>query len=98
MVRGLKYVGVFICAAVVILMTAWGALAVWYSNLSEGYVRAALAGLFVLATLLAFGFLPGRLRTLAGFLVVFAGIVAWWLSIPASNDRIWQPDVAVLPY
>jgi hypothetical protein len=79
-------------------MTAWGALAIWYSNLSESYLRAGLAGLLVLATLLAFALLPGRRRTLAGFLVVFAGIVVWWLSIPALNDRIWQPDVAVLPY
>ena len=94
----LKFAGVFICAAAVILMTAWGALAIWYSNLAEGYVRAGLSGLFVLATLLAFALLPGRLRTLAGFLVVFAGIVAWWLAIPASNDRNWQRDVAVLPY
>ena len=98
MVSVLKYAGVFICAAAVILMTAWGALAIWYSHLSESYVRAGLAGLFGLVTLLAFAFLPGRLRTLAGFLVVFAGIVAWWLTIPASNHRNWQPDVAVLPY
>jgi hypothetical protein len=98
MVRVLKYTGALICAAAVILMTAWGALAIWYSNLAESYERAGLAGLFVLATLLAFVFLSGQLRTLAGFLVVFAGIVAWWLTIPASNDRKWQPDVAVLPY
>jgi len=94
----LKYAGVFICTAAVILMTAWGALAIWYSDLPGDYVRGGLAGLFVLATLLAFVFLPGRLRTLAGFLVVFAGIVVWWLIIPASNERNWQRDVAVLPY
>jgi len=98
MVRVLKCAEVFICVTAVLLMTVWGALAIWYSNLSEGYVRAGLAGLFVLATLLAFVFLSRRRRTLAGFLVVFAGILAWWLSIPASNDRNWQPDVAVLPY
>jgi hypothetical protein len=98
MASALKYAGVFICVVVVILMTAWGALAIWYSDLPGDYVRGGLAGLFVLATLLAFVFLPGRLRTLAGFLVVFAGIVAWWLTIPASNDRNWQRDVAVLPY
>ncbi|MFZ0134299.1 MAG: DUF4105 domain-containing protein [Desulfobacterales bacterium] len=98
MVSILKYAGGFICAAVVIFMTAWGALAIWYSNLSENYVRAGLAGLFVLATLLAFVFLRRRRRTLAVFLVVFAGIVAWWLTIPASNHRAWQADVALLPY
>jgi hypothetical protein len=96
--RIFKYAGGFICAAAVILMTAWESLAIWYSDLAGVYVRAGLAGLLVLATLLAFVFFPGRLRTLAGFLVVFGGIVAWWLSIPASNDRAWQPDVAVLPY
>jgi len=69
-----------------------------YSNLPESYMRAGLAGLFVLAPVLAFVSVPRRLRTMAGFLVVFAGIVAWWLSIPASNERTWQPDVAVLPY
>jgi hypothetical protein len=40
--------------------------------LRGGYVRASLAGLFVLSTLLAFVFLSRRLRTLAGFLVVFS--------------------------
>ena len=42
MVRVLKYAGAFICAAVVIFMTVWGALAIWYSNLSESYVRTSL--------------------------------------------------------
>jgi hypothetical protein len=94
----LKYIGVCIWAAAVILMTAWGALAIWYANVAASYVRAGLAGLFALATLLAFVIFPRRRRTLAVFVAVFAGIVAWWLTIPASNDRNWQPDVAVLPY
>jgi hypothetical protein len=28
---------------------------------------------------------------------LFALVVAWWLTIPPSNNRDWQPDVAVLP-
>src|SRR6185295_1115204 len=32
--------------------------------------------------------------TAGAFLVV----LAWWLSLKPSNDRDWQPDVAVLPY
>jgi hypothetical protein len=28
----------------------------------------------------------------------FALRVFWWMTIPASNDRSWQPDVAVLPH
>jgi len=94
----LKYAGVFICAVVVILMTAWGALAVFYSNLPGESLRAAVAAVFVLVTCAGFIFLKSRWRALAGFLVLFAVLVSWWLTIPASNDRKWQPDVAVLPY
>lgn len=94
----LKYAGVFICAVVVILMTAWGALAVFYSNLPGESLRAAVAAVFVLVTCAGFIFLKSRWRALAGFLVLFAVLVSWWLTIPASNDRKWQRDVAVLPY
>lgn len=94
----LKYAGVFICAVVVILMTAWGALAIFYSNLPGESLRAAVAAVFVLVTCAGFIFLKSRWRALAGFLVLFAVLVCWWLTIPASNDRKWQRDVAVLPY
>jgi len=30
--------------------------------------------------------------------VVFAVLVTWWLGIPASNERDWQPEVAVTPW
>jgi hypothetical protein len=32
------------------------------------------------------------------FLGACAGIVVWFLWIPPSNNRDWQPDVAILPY
>jgi len=83
---------------VVILMSGWGALAVYYSDTFADWLRKALAAGFLLATSLAFIFLPNRKRTLIGFLLVFAVIAAWWMNIPASNRRQWQPDVAVLPY
>jgi hypothetical protein len=36
-------------------------------------------------------------RALQGYGIVLAAVVAWWSAIPPSNDRNWQPDVAVLP-
>jgi hypothetical protein len=33
-----------------------------------------------------------------GFLAAFAVVLAWWLFMPPSNTRNWQPDVAVLPW
>jgi hypothetical protein len=87
-----------ICVPAVILMTAWAALAIYYSDLSGEPLRLSLAIGFAAATAVAFLLLPDRRKTLVGFLAGFVAIVAWWLSIPASNRRHWQPDVAVLPY
>jgi hypothetical protein len=83
---------------VVAVMTAWAAGAIYYSDLPGGQLRAGLAIGFVVLTVLAFLFLPRRRRTLVGFIVVFALLVAWWLRIPASNQRDWQPDVSVTPW
>jgi len=93
-----RYAGRFLAIVALIIMTGWAVLAIYYSNLPGDYLRAGLAGLFALATLLAFILLPRRFRTLVGFLLGFALIVIWWMTIPASNNRNWQPDVAVLPY
>ena len=96
--RFLRYIGWCLVGVGVAVMTAWAALAVFYSNLPDELLRVGLATGLVLATLLAFAFLPNRRRTLIGYLIGFALLVLWWMAIPASNDRAWQPDVAVLPY
>lgn len=79
-------------------MTVWGAGALYYSTLVPEKWRVIAAGGYAALTVLAFVFLPRRGRTLAGFLIVFAVLVALFLNIPASNDRDWQPEVAVTPY
>src|ERR1051325_7581081 len=58
----------------------------------------ALSGAFVLGTTIGLLFVRPHRLALAGFLLIFIGIVVWWRAIPPSNDRDWQPDVAVLPY
>jgi hypothetical protein len=45
----------------------------------------------------AFLGLAHRRRTLLGFVLVWGALVGWWSTITPSNDRDWQPDVAVLP-
>jgi len=47
---------------------------------------------------LAFLLLPRRPRILVGFFVTFAALVGLYFQIPASNDRNWEPEVAVTPY
>jgi hypothetical protein len=79
-------------------MTAWGAGAIYYSPLPGESLRTVLSALFAIATGLAFLLLRNRRRTLVGFLIVFAVLVTLFFQIPASNDRDWQPEVAVTPY
>jgi hypothetical protein len=98
MKRLAKVIGLLLLALVVVLMTAWGVCAIYWAEPPTGLLQTVVAAAFGLGTLLAFLVLPNRRRTLAGFLIVFAGVVAWWMSIPASNDRPWQRDVATLPY
>jgi hypothetical protein len=96
--KTLKFTLVFIVAIVVSGMTAWSSLAIYYSNLFNESVRAGIAIGIAVCTGGAFLFLKRRFWTLIGFLVVFCLIVVWWLNIKPSNDRNWQPDVAVIPY
>lgn len=94
--RIMRYIGIAVLSVIVAIMTAWAAAAIFYSNL-PGYLRTGLAGLFVVVTLVAFLFLPRR-RTLGWFAVAFVAIVVWWMMIPASNTRQWEPEVAREPY
>ncbi|MGW8185791.1 MAG: Lnb N-terminal periplasmic domain-containing protein [Desulfobacterales bacterium] len=96
--RVLKLITILICIPAVILSSGWAALAIYYSDISGESLRTALAIGFSLAVILAFFLMPNRKGTLLGFLVVFAVIVTWWTTIPASNDRHWQREVTVLPF
>ncbi len=98
MTRAIRWTLIGAGAAFVALSAAWAAMAILYSNLPGGHLRAGLAALWIAAVILVFGVLPGRRRTFLAYLVVFSVIAGWWATIPASNDRDWQPDVAVLPH
>jgi hypothetical protein len=94
----LRAAGIAGLALVIAGLTAWAALAIYYSDLGREPVRIGLAAAFALGTLGAFLFLPNRRRTLLGFGAAFAIILLWWPSIEPSNERDWQPEVAVLPH
>ena len=94
----LRALGIACLGLAVAGATVWGALALYFSELADEPVRIGLAAAFALGTLLAFGLLRNRRRTLLGFLVAFAILLLWWTSIAPSNERDWQTEVAVLPY
>lgn len=82
------------------LMGGLGTLAICYSPLPNA-LGAIAGGLFALAALVLIGagLRKGKRRAWGVFVALFALVFsAWWLLIPPSNNRNWQPDVAVLPW
>ncbi|HXC99648.1 MAG TPA: DUF4105 domain-containing protein [Verrucomicrobiae bacterium] len=79
-------------------MAAWSTAAIYYSNLPGASLRLLAAGAFAIGVIALFVRLRPMWLARCIFLGAFAGIVAWFWWMPPSNNRDWQPDVAVLPY
>jgi Domain of unknown function (DUF4105) len=83
----------FLCQAALI---AWATLAIYYSNLPSAALRAGLAGAFAAFAVWAL-WLSRQRRMSVIAIVLFLGVVAWWITIRPSHDRPWRPEVAVMP-
>jgi hypothetical protein len=87
-----------LCMAVFFaVLTGWAALAVFYSNLPAALRPVAALAWVAASAYLLLG-IKRRWKGRLAFAASFAAVVAWWLAIPPSNDRDWQPDLAVLPW
>jgi len=80
-----------------LVMAGWATLAVYYSDLPPSF-RPVIAGLFAVGSLavLTVGYRLRGARLV--FLATFTIVQVWWLLIPPSNTRNWQPDVVLLPW
>ena len=83
----------FLCEA---LLITWATLAIYFSNLPWAALRLGLAAAFAAFAIWAL-WLSRQRRMSVAFIVLFLGVVVWWISIPPSHDRNWRPEVAVMP-
>jgi hypothetical protein len=91
--------GVMILSALVLTLTAlWCIGAIYYSNLPANWLRTSAAIVFAVGTMVLFIRVRPWRKACAIFLAAFAGVVIWFHLTPASNDRDWRPDIAILPY
>lgn len=98
--KSIRIFGLTMAFVALVLIACMGTLAIYFSPLPDS-LRMMAAGLFALAALVLIlsGLRKKKPRAWGAFLVLFALVfAAWWLLIPPSNDRNWQPDVAVLPW
>jgi hypothetical protein len=83
----------FLCRVVLIV---WATLAIYYSNLPWAGLRLALAIAFAAFAVWAVWLSPQRRMSMA-LVVLYLGVVVWWISISPSHDRQWRAEVALMP-
>jgi hypothetical protein len=76
---------------------AWAFGALWF-DFPIAVLRQPLAAAFGLSALAALVFVRPHWRAQLGLAGAIVLVAAWELTIPASNTRDWQPDVAEAPY
>jgi hypothetical protein len=78
-----------------ILLLAWGTLAIYYSNLPWAWARLALVLVFLTFGIWTLWYSRTR-RTITAFAALFLVVLVWFSSIQPSHDRPWRPEVAVM--
>jgi hypothetical protein len=85
----------------IVVATTWGALVLFYLAPGSPTVRLMLAWAFALlglVTVIALAFHRARRPVAVSFAIAFALVLVVWTATAPSNNRDWQPEVAVLPY
>ena len=90
-------------ATAIVASGAWGALAIAFGvggpgGAWFGQAAAVTFALAAVAAVVALHWPRWRWRMLSGYLLVLGTVAVFWNGIEPSNERDWQPDVAVLPY
>jgi len=82
---------------VIVAVTAWSIAAIWIDGPKNRPLAAVLCAVVAAGALLLLVLVRPWWWAGAAAAVPFVVVLAWWLSIPPSNTRDWQPDVARLP-
>jgi len=94
---GLRLLGVAALGCILLLLTLWAAAALYF-DARVPWLRIPLAAIYLLAILAVWIRAKGRWLKMGLTAGAAALVMAWWFNLKPSNDRDWQPDLAVLPY
>jgi hypothetical protein len=96
-----KAAGLVLLGLLMLAVSGWGVLALRYWDHANPTLRNVLIAAWIPACVaLIVGFLlrRWRWRSFAVFVGLFAALLTAWSAIEPSNDRIWEPENAVLAY
>ena len=86
-----------VISTALVIAILWAGAALWIDGPESRLLAGILAGTVVLVSTLAGALVRPWWRAAVAVMVPFAIVLAWWLTLLPSNDRDWQPDVAMLP-
>src|SRR5262245_4495404 len=93
----LRLLGLTVLVCILLLSTLWAAAALYFDT-RVPWLRLPLAAAYLLGILVMWFWAKGRWCKAGLTACGVAFVLVWWFSLRPSNDRDWQPDVAVLPY
>jgi Domain of unknown function (DUF4105) len=91
--RALRFVVAIVCVA----LNSWAAAAIYFDS-SPPAMRKPLAFLYVAALICVWILAKRRHRATVISFAAFTVVLIWWLHLPPSNNRAWQPDVRETPW
>lgn len=94
--RWLRRLVVSVLFFLLLLASLWAAAALRI-DVRVSWLQTPLAVAYLVAVLAVWIFVKGVWRKLGATALGFALVLGWWLMLQPSNDRDWQPDLAVLP-
>ena len=97
----MKAIGLLLGTLLLVCLALWGSLALSIDGPGSENTRLGFAIVYAVIGLIsvcAFAFSKRRWLAALAFTGLFVILLGWWVSLAPSNDRDWQPEVAVLPY
>jgi hypothetical protein len=96
MSRALRMSGLVLLWLALLLTTLWAAMALYF-DVRVSWLRLPLAILYLAGIVAGVIGVRGLIRRTLFCAGGFVLVLGWWLLLQPSNERDWQPDVAVLP-
>ena len=96
-----KGIGLLLLGLLLLIAAGWGVVALTCFDAVSPPLRTGLAagfGIASLGALIALALPRWRWRALGAYLSLYVLLLSVWSTLTPSNDRDWQPEVAVLPY
>lgn len=94
--RTSRILAAVLLAPVFVLVVAWTFGALWYT-FPVPALRPPAAIVFAAGSVVAILLWKPRRRAIGAISIGFLATLAWFLSIPATNERNWRPELAVMP-